>query len=99
MLPKPLRALFAAASGLLAFATMAAALGSTCSSPITSGTAGPNDPFWMQTIQHQGRAAFNSNPSAYQVFRNVKDFGAVGDGKNDDTAAIKLVHIQFLFKK
>jgi glucan 1,3-beta-glucosidase len=27
-------------------------------------------------------------PSGYQFFRNVKDFGAVGDGSNDDTAAI-----------
>lgn len=79
MLPKPLRFLFAAASVLLAFATMAAALGSTCSTPITQGTAGPNDPFWMQNIQHQGLAAYNSNPGSYQVFRNVKDFGAKGD--------------------
>ncbi|PSR72174.1 hypothetical protein PHLCEN_2v11966 [Hermanssonia centrifuga] len=35
-----------------------------------------------------GIAAFNSNPSGYQVFRNVKDFGAIGDGNADDTAAI-----------
>ncbi|KAI5124386.1 hypothetical protein M0805_008989 [Coniferiporia weirii] len=67
---------------------MAAALGSTCSTPITTGTAGASDPFWMQNIQHQGLAAYNSDPSGYQVFRNVKDFGAVGDGVTDDTAAI-----------
>lgn len=58
---------------------MAAALGSSCSSPATQGTAGPNDPFWLENMQHQGLAAFNSNPSGYQVFRNVKDFGAIGD--------------------
>ncbi|KXT07061.1 hypothetical protein AC579_5873 [Pseudocercospora musae] len=50
----------------------------------------PADPcyFWMEDIKHQGVAAFNSNPSAYRVFRNVKDFGAKGDGVTDDTAAI-----------
>ncbi|KAJ5096772.1 hypothetical protein N7456_007493 [Penicillium angulare] len=43
--------------------------------------------FWMANIKRQGVAPFNSNPK-YQVFRNVKDFGAKGDGSTDDTAAI-----------
>ncbi|KAJ5738694.1 hypothetical protein N7493_001849 [Penicillium malachiteum] len=43
--------------------------------------------YWMANIKRQGVAPFNSNAD-YQVFRNVKDFGAKGDGSTDDTAAI-----------
>ncbi|KAI0748312.1 exo-beta-1,3-glucanase [Daedaleopsis nitida] len=52
------------------------------------GTAAAGDPFWLQNVKHQGIAAFNPTPASYQVFRNVKDFGAVGDGVADDTDAI-----------
>ncbi|KIP08169.1 glycoside hydrolase family 55 protein [Phlebiopsis gigantea 11061_1 CR5-6] len=67
---------------------LTSALGSSCSSPIGAGTAGATDPFWLENIAHQGTAPLNSDASTYQVFRNVKDFGAKGDGVTDDTAAI-----------
>lgn len=35
--------------------------------------------YWMDGIAHNGIASFNSDKS-YTIFRNVKDYGAVGDG-------------------
>ncbi|AEO68750.1 5d0c3ecd-ceea-4e39-a382-06f1dec1835c [Thermothielavioides terrestris] len=43
--------------------------------------------WWLANVQHQGAAAFNADKS-YKVFRNVRDYGAKGDGTTDDTAAI-----------
>lgn len=40
----------------------------------------PADPsYWLADITHDGYAAFNPNASTYQVFRNVKDYGAKGN--------------------
>lgn len=36
--------------------------------------------FWMEEIGHFGISPYHPQGVNYQVFRNVKDFGAVGDG-------------------
>ncbi|ESZ92473.1 glycoside hydrolase family 55 protein [Sclerotinia borealis F-4128] len=55
---------------------------------ITTTSAASASSYWLEEITHQGLAPFNPNVTLYQVFRNVKDFGAKGDGITDDTAAI-----------
>jgi len=47
---------------------------STTSSATPTSTACS---YWLDEIKHQGVAAFNSNTN-YTVYRNVKDYGAVG---------------------
>ncbi|THC89427.1 hypothetical protein EYZ11_011128 [Aspergillus tanneri] len=63
----------------------------SASSPVASPSTTPRvspGSYWLADITHQGVAAFNANQSGYQVFRNVKDYGAKGDGVTDDTTAI-----------
>ena len=47
-------------------------------------------PFWLSQIKHQGTSPFYSNGGqTWKVFRNVKDYGAVGNGVHDDSDAIQ----------
>ncbi|KAG8722630.1 hypothetical protein FRC09_005933, partial [Ceratobasidium sp. 395] len=44
------------------------------------GRAKPGDQYWLETIEKRGSAPYSPNPGNYTVFRNVKDYGAKGDG-------------------
>ncbi|KAJ7227583.1 pectate lyase superfamily protein-domain-containing protein [Mycena haematopus] len=74
----------------LACASRVAALGSSCSAPLGSGSAAAGDPYWMKTITRQGSSPFNPNAGSYKVFRDVTaaPYNAKGDGTTDDTDAI-----------
>jgi len=45
--------------------------------------------YWYENIHHNGISPAISKGANWTVFRNVKDYGAKGDGATDDTAAIQ----------
>lgn len=52
----------------------------------SSDTGSQASSWWLAQIEREGNAVYA--PEGYKVFRNVKDFGAVGDGIADDSDAI-----------
>lgn len=65
----------------------------TANTPVTAtplpqtGTTPPTSGYWLAKIARNGKAV-QQDDASYEIFRNVQEFGAVGDGKTDDTAAI-----------
>lgn len=76
---------------LLTLTTLTSVVPSSAAPVAQAATPAPaqaDSSYWVNKVEHKGRAAFNDKPNDYQVWRDVKQFGAKGDGTTDDTAAI-----------
>ncbi|KAK2762137.1 hypothetical protein FQN54_001144 [Arachnomyces sp. PD_36] len=73
-------------SQLLLFVGLTA-VANAAPAPQDGGVAPAASNYWISSIERQGAVPFGDG-GEYQVFRNVKDFGAKGDGSSDDTEAI-----------
>jgi glucan 1,3-beta-glucosidase len=76
----PLTALFARSDDSASSSAARDSTANTTSELLQTAGVGASFPdgYWLNDLSGKGYAAFNANPGAYKVFRNVKDYGAVG---------------------